>query len=246
MTLYVPRLVVSLIWPHLMDSWTLLYMAKILDVPHSGSQANTTYSHNRAGQYKRNRRVPTNNPTARRTAIRTAFGSASTGWSSLSSADQNAWIAYADGHPYVDRLGQSIKLTGHQMYVAINAMLLQIGQDAVSSPPASSDVFSATGNTGVFSVATGLALTLTGVGNSADFLLVSLSRPVSAGRTFVATFQQTKVEAGTATTSTMTTAAYGALLGTPVAGQKVFAKLTPVNQYGVRGVPLIIPIVVTA
>lgn len=213
---------------------------KILDIPRSGSYAGVTSSHNRAGQYVRNRRTPTNNPTARRTFMRSAVGAASSAFSGLTSAQQAAWQAYADAHPVTDRLGTSIKLTGHQMFVAINAMAVNVGEVAVDSPPLNSTVFSASGTSAVFTLATGLVVTFSGLGSSDDYQCVGLSKPVPGGRSFWNTFTQTTVEAGDAVSYTITTADYGDLFGTPQLGQKVFIRVTPVNGYFVKGVPVVI------
>lgn len=219
---------------------------KILDIPRSGSYAGVTSSHNRAGQYVRNRRTPTNAPTARRTLIRTAFGAAASGYAALTPTQQASWIAAAAGHPITDTLGQSITLTGQQLYVSIQTALANVGATATTSPPSTFAVFSASGSTGTFSVATGLSLTLSGHGASTDFLNVAFSKPQSAGVSFNKTYSQQQHTAGNSTTLTLTTAAYGALFGTPAVGQKVFVKLTPVSSLGVTGVPLVLPIVVTA
>ena len=162
---------------------------KILDIPRSGSYQSITSSHNRAGQYVRNRRSPTQTPTTRRTLMRSAFGSASAGYSSLTSSQMAAWAGAADAHPITDRLGQSIKLTGHQLYASVNSQLINCGQSTVAVPPSDWSVFSLAGSSVAFSVATGCAITLPGVGASADFVLVAFSRPVPAGRSLVESVQ---------------------------------------------------------
>src|SRR5262249_43974761 len=113
-------------------------------------------------------------------------------------------------------------------------------------PPVTFDVFSMTGTTGTFGLVAGISLTLPGNGGTSDFVLIAFSRPVPAGRSFWSTFTQQQVTTGDATTVTLSTPAYGALFGTPVLGQKVFVKLTPVNQYGVTGVPVVFPLSVAA
>jgi hypothetical protein len=219
---------------------------KILDVPRSGSYAGVTSSHNRAGQYVRNRRTPTNSPTARRTAVRSAFGSASSGWSSLTAAEQNAWNAAAASHPITDALGQSITLTGHQLYVSVNTALLNAGGSSTSTAPSDFSVFSVSGSSGTFGLVAGIAITLPGLGAAADYVLVSFGKPTSAGRTFWKTFTQYSAEAGDSTAESVSTANYEALFGTPAVGQKVFCKLTPVSQYGVTGVPVTFAMTVAA
>lgn len=214
---------------------------KFLDVPQSGSIAGTTHSHNRAGQYTRNRRSPVQPVgTGRRAFIRSAFGAASTAWSGLTGTQQAAWATYADGHPIVDSLGQSIKLTGHQMYVAINTQLQNVGAVTSSTPPVSSataapvvTVYTAVGSTGV------VTITMTASGTAADYILVAFARPQGSGRSQVSAYWQADHlpgnSVGNATEGTKVVAQFGAL----VAGQRLFLKLTPVNQYGVTGTPLI-------
>lgn len=214
---------------------------KFLDVPQSGSIAGTTHSHNRAGQYTRNRRSPVQPVgTGRRAFIRSKFGASSTAWSALTSTQQAAWTTYSDSHPITDSLGQSIKLTGHQMYVAINTQLQNCGQAVNATPPVSAatvapvvTVYTAVASTGV------VTITMTASGTASDFILVAFARPQSAGRSSVSAFWQADHlpgnSLGNATEGTKVVAQFGAL----VAGQRLFLKLTPVNQYGVTGTPLI-------
>ena len=214
---------------------------KFLDVPQSGSIAGTTHSHNRAGQYTRNRRSPVQPVgTGRRAFIRSRFGNASTAYGALTSSQQAAWQTYADSHPIVDSLGQSIKLTGHQMYVAVNTQLLNCLQAQSNVPPVSAavappvvTVYTAVASTGV------VTITMTASGTSTDFILVAFARPQSGGRSQVSAFWQADVlpgnSIGNATEGTKVVVQFGAL----VAGQRLFLKLTPVNQYGVTGTPLI-------
>lgn len=218
---------------------------KILDIPRSGSYAGVTSSHNRAGQYVRNRRTPTNTPTARRTAIRTAFGAGSSGYSSITDAQRAAWAAAADAHPITDRLGSSITLTGHQLYVAVNTQLVNCGASSVAVPPSSFAVFSVSGTTAVFSVASGFTLTPVTTGGATDHMLIAFTKPTSAGRSFPPAFSQYARLAGNAITEEVTTAVYAAIFGAPVIGQKVFVKVTPVSVAGVTGTALVIPMICT-
>lgn len=210
---------------------------KFLGNPSSGSQAGTTWSHNRGGQYTRSRRTPVNHPSARKTAIRTAFGASAKGWSGLTGSQQAAWTAYALLYPILNSLGQSIKLTGQQMYVSINTMLLNLGQAQSTTPPLSNVVASA-GVPTFTSVHSGaLTLTPSGLGAAADFQIISFSRPMSAGTSFNATWWQQAIVAGNSSTAYVATTLYEAQFGIPPVGSRVFFKVTPVNQYGVVGTP---------
>jgi hypothetical protein len=211
---------------------------KVLTVPSSGSIGGVTYSHNRAGQYTRNRRKPVQPVgTGRRGVIKAAFGAASSAWAALSGGVQAAWSSYADSHPYVDRLGSSIKLTGHQIFVAVNTQLINCGQAISPEIPASDSVFAAVLTSFTAVHAGALTLTPAGSGLAADFLLVAVSKPKSGGVTFCKTFWQQTVVPGNSVAAIVMTSAYNAQFGSPPAGKRIFYRLTPVNQYGVSGTP---------
>jgi len=221
-------------------------MAKILTVPTSGSIAGTTYSHNRAGQYMRNRRKPTQPVgTGRRGVIKAAFGAASSAWSSLTAVVQMAWNTYAAMHPYVDALGTSIKLTGHQMYVAINTMLINCGLPQSAVIPVLDAVFTAQFTAFTAIHAGAITLTPSGLGGASDFLLIGVSKPQSGGVGFCKTFWQYGKAAGNSVTPVVLTTGYKAQFGDISVNQRIFYCLTPVNQYGVRGVANIGYIVVS-
>jgi hypothetical protein len=213
---------------------------KFLGAPSSGSIAGTTSSHNRAGQYTRNRRSPVQPVgTGRRAFIRSSFSSASKGWAGLTAAAQASWIAYAAAHPITDALGQSITLTGQQMYVSIGVQLLNVGSTLPTLVPVSSVVVSQVPTVFTVTHLGVITITLPGTGSASDYLLIAFSAPQSAGVTFCKTFwQQTHIAASSVGAATYGTA-YVVQFGTIPAGSKVFLKVTPVNQYGVTGTPVI-------
>ena len=213
---------------------------KILDIPRSGSYQAITSSHNRAGQYVRNRRSPTQPVgTGRRATVRARFSAASSAWAALSTAVQAAWTGFAASHPITDSLGQSITLTGQQMYVAVNANLLNAGQAQSSAIPVSSSVFVPGVPTFTAVHAGAITLTPTGGGGAPDFLLYAFSALQSGGVNFCKTFRQFGVVAGNSVAAIVATTAYNAEYGSPIVGQKIFYKVTPVNQYGMAGAPII-------
>lgn len=213
---------------------------KILDIPRSGSYAGVTSSHNRAGQYVRNRRSPVQPVgTGRRAFIRQAFGAASTAWAGLTGPQQAAWAAYAAAHPITDSLGQSITLTGQQSYVGITVQLRNVGSTPTVPPPVSSVVFSAGAPTFTAVSAGAITFTPTGLGGATDFLLVAFSAPLSSGVSFNKTFWQEGHVAGNSIAADVVTTAYQAQFGVPPVGTRIFYRATPVNQYGVTGTPVI-------
>jgi hypothetical protein len=175
--------------------------------------------------------------TGRRAFIRQAFGASSSGWAALTSAEQAAWASYANSFPITDSLGQSIKLTGQQMYVSISTQLLNCGQSPTFTPPVTNAVFSAGLPTFTAVSAGAITVTPTGTGGASDFLLIAFSRPLSSGRSFNATYWQDTHVAGNSVVPIVATTAYHTQFGTPPVGTRIFLKATPVNQYGVTGVP---------
>lgn len=102
----------------------------------SGSIGGATASRNKGGQYFRRRAIPTNPATAQQTVVRNAVAALSNGWSNvLTAAQRTAWATYAENVSWVDTLGQSIKLSGQQMYVRSNAPRIQVGLATVPSGP---------------------------------------------------------------------------------------------------------------
>src|ERR1700677_622431 len=212
---------------------------KVLTVPSSGSQAGTTASHNRCGQYTRNRRAPVQPiGNGRRAVIRAAFGASSNGFSALSNAQIAAWNGYASAHPITDSLGQSVTLTGHMMFVSINTQLQNVGQAINPTPPVSATVSPlVVGQSYIENAARAIQLVTTA--DPLAWCLVAASQPVSAGVSFMKTFTQLGVIAPTGIGFDFG-GSYSAQFGVPAIGQRVFFRLTPVNTYGVAGAPSIV------
>lgn len=103
----------------------------------SGSAANVTASRNRGGQYLRNRTAPTNPQTDRQTVVRAVMSAKSAAWRSLTEVQRTAWNAAAANFQSTDSLGQPVAKTGHQVFVQLNAALLNADPAAsqISTPP---------------------------------------------------------------------------------------------------------------
>lgn len=222
---------------------------KQLNVPQSGSQANTTASHNRAGQYLRSRRAPVQPiGTGRRAFIRAAFGSAASGFAALTTVEQDAWSSFASSHPITDALGQSITLTGQQMFVSCGTALINCLQPLPTDPPTSAAQDNLAPVTATFSVATGLAISFT-PGTAGNFVTGAIMGPFSSAVRFNKTFWQlpgtTGVVDAFSGTLAAATAVIAAQFGTVIIGQWYFVKVTPVNVGGYTGTPTIIRVVTT-
>ena len=211
----------------------------VLKAPQSGSIAGTTASHNRYGQYERNRRSPTQSPTARRTAIRTVFAAASTAYSALSETLAAAWGAYAASHPITNRLGQSVVLDGHAMFVRVNTARANSGMALSDGLPVTEEV---SFNPALASAEATPATLFVTVGNqgAATKVLIQAGPPRSLARTYEGLWSQLAVAPPSSAAPIDVGAAYAARYGLPALGKAVFVRLVPVSTEGVQGSPLVI------
>ena len=205
---------------------------KVLGPPSSGSESDKTASRNRYGQYIRKRAVPVQPRTSRQIAVRERLATLSAQWSGLSDFQRLQWDTYAAAHPRTDSLGSTISLTGHQMFVGFNGALLNAGLPTITVPPAGPDpaapVLVVTNSAqssvelGGFSLSTG------------DVLVVSSSRPVSAGRNFHGDYRFVLAQPGSATPGTSVTMADALQekFGEVPVGKKFFFEAYVINAKG--------------
>lgn len=95
----------------------------------SGSMGGATASHNRGGQYMRQRVVPTNPATTRQTMVRAYLGAANGAYGMLTAPQKAAWETFAQNMPRTDSLGNTIVLTGQQMYCGMYVPAMLAGMD---------------------------------------------------------------------------------------------------------------------
>ena len=171
---------------------------KLLTVPSSGSIAGTTYSHNRFGQYTRNRVTPSNSAgSGRRATVRGFLATSAAAWATLSDQQRGAWSGYAASRPRTDRLGSRQVLSGFAAYQSINCERLNVGLSLATLPPASDDVWRV--KLTAFSIhrATGALITSWTAGPSGSYLCRAFSPPRSAGASYNSRFWQMNVIAAT-------------------------------------------------
>jgi len=102
----------------------------------SGSVGGLTYSHNKGGQYTRARKIPTNPNSAFQQVIRSLVSQISDAWANtLTSAQRTAWNTYAANVSMLDRLGQSMKLSGLNHYIRSNVPRVQAGLARIDAGP---------------------------------------------------------------------------------------------------------------
>ena len=141
---------------------------KILDVPQTGKLGLTVTFPSRTGLIRRFLVTPANPNTASQLRVRSAFTPQAHRYDTLTQAQQDAWSAAAGNYQSRASLGQSGPLTGLQLFVKINSLLAQLGQDVVDAPPA----------VPAFATLAPQNLTITNTGGS---IAVKLTCPTSPG-----------------------------------------------------------------
>lgn len=101
----------------------------------SGSIGGITASHNRFGQYFRARVTPVNPSTAFQIAVRAALTTLAIRWQTLTATQRLAWETYAENVPVVNRVGDTVVLTGLNQYIRSNVPRIQNGLVIVDDGP---------------------------------------------------------------------------------------------------------------
>lgn len=102
----------------------------------SGSMAGNTYARNRSGNYVRARAIPINPNTAAQQRARNALAVLAERWAeTLSVAQRVAWNLYASSVNMLNKLGETIKLSGYNHYMRSNSFLAQYGITLIDAGP---------------------------------------------------------------------------------------------------------------
>lgn len=103
----------------------------------SGAIAGDVHARNRFGNYTRPRTHPVNPASDRQVAARTMVAYLAEQWreSPMTDAIRLAWQTYANSINWVNRLGESVTLTGFNCFVACNSALILAGSSIVTAAP---------------------------------------------------------------------------------------------------------------
>lgn len=107
----------------------------------SGKLGAMVASHNSGGQYLRARTTPTNPNSVYQAAVRAALGSLSNSWVTfLTQAQRDGWELYGRAVNVLNRLGDSIKISGLAHFIRSNVPRVQAGLSLVDVAPTTLDV----------------------------------------------------------------------------------------------------------
>lgn len=202
------------------------------------------FSRNRGGAMIRTRITPINRRSSLQTTRRQVLSSFSASWRGLTAAQIAGWNAAAPNFPTQDNLGQTVLLSGQQLYVRCNASLSLIGGTPITSAPVTA-TFASIAFGAITATAAGtfsIAFTPTPVPTGYN-LVVLATRPVSAGKSFIgqSAFKYVTNVAPAGTSPLNAFAAYSALFGalTGLAGQKIFVQAYLMQaSSGLVGIPI--------
>lgn len=113
----------------------------ILITEASGRIGGLVASHNRGGQYFRAAVMPVNPGTPQQEIIRSITSQLAIAWTNtLTEGEREAWRTYSQNVPVVNRLGDSRRLTGMNMYIRSNTARIQAGLDRIDVAPVGYDL----------------------------------------------------------------------------------------------------------
>ena len=202
---------------------------KVLTAPQSGSQAGTTASRNRFGQYLRTRATPVNPSSGAQGLVRARMSANSAAWRALTGAQRAGWADLGLSMVRSDSLGQSYTLQGNQAYASVNNNRLLSTLAIVADAPALVTPAVITSATITLTAASlSIAYTPTPM-PAATYLAVYASPQRSAGRSYESDFRFIKLSAVAGATPLVALTEYTAKFGVPVLGNRIFFSLVAIS-----------------
>lgn len=216
----------------------------------SGKVGGHVISHNRNGQYVRQKGLPVNPNTAAQQAIRDTLGSLATDWRELTEAQRTGWTGFGAQIQRINRLGQTYNLTGLQSFVMTNSIRLFLGEATIDDAPAVDQLPTILTLSAAYSLGlAGFDLTYTAANATADTRwLIFATNGVSDGRQFFRRSEYRFIAdfPGNEASPIDVTTAYVAKFAAPVAGEKISVLMIPWSINRIPGVPVRADVIVTA
>jgi len=216
-----------------------------------GKIASSVFSRNRGGAIIRNRIKPINRRSVAQSTRRQVLGNLAASWRGLTEAQRDSWNSATGSFPLQNRLGQTISLSGEQLYVRMNANLVLIGESQIVTAPSpfSFAIFTLGVTAEDDTVAASFSVTFTPSALTAgNTLAIFATRNLSAGIEAPGSSEFRYIDdiAPAATSPANMLTAYQTVYGDPVAGQKIFIEARPIaTASGQPGTPLRASTVVT-
>lgn len=216
-----------------------------------GSVGGATYTKGRFGAVMRLKVSPVQPRTGIVLTVRGLFATLAKRWANtLTDAQRAGWNSLAAANPRTNAFGNSINLTGLQIYASVNRNLQVIGQAILDAAPANLNVtnlqtITPTAAAGIqaFSV----PFTVSPIGAD-DHVIIHASGPFNAGRSFFGSnLKQIFVGAADTASPVNILAAYTAIFGALRATNKIQVRAFVIrNTNGAASTPLSADVIVAA
>lgn len=209
---------------------TIKFSAVVSDV--RGKIGGNVFARNKGGNYIRAFAMPLNPNSTFQQTIRNRMKSLHASYQSLSAARIQAWKNFAPGYPFANKVGESLPLSGQQLFLKLNGNLKAVGASIIPEPSPKTAV--AALPDAVFT-ATSTAVTCSTVPSAIgadEKVIVSMSKayPKSITAPGKSAMRQISVIDSTDTAPVDLTADYSARFSLPAsADMKVFYNLKVVN-----------------
>ena len=195
-----------------------------------GSINGTVYSRGIGGLYMKNRVKPLNPQSARQSAVRSQLASLSSGWRALTDAQREAWSAQADNYPATNRVGETYKPSGYQLYMTLNSNLNAVNAPIISVPVAPKGNTAAIIDSSIMELTAGVlttgSVTLDTAYSADEFILIEATGGLSTGISSPSSSLFKRITSDdSAAATTAFTSDYISVLGSPAVGTKVFIKV---------------------
>jgi hypothetical protein len=202
-----------------------------LVVAGSGKIGGQVASRNRAGAYLRTKSIPVNPQTASQSAVRSRLASISQSWRDLTAAQRAAWNGSVSNFQKTDVFGDLRNPTGFNLYQRLNNNLAATTGSAITTPPVPTEVLSVTLSSITSTASDALGLVLSGSVPAGTSMKIFATPPVSAGVSFVKSeYRLIGVSSTGAASPIDLHGAYTTKFGASIVGQKIFARVTFVDN----------------
>lgn len=201
----------------------------------------SVFSKNRYGSYVRTKVTPVNPQTSAQQNVRNRLSTNAQAWRGLTEVQRQGWIDAAVNFPVTDIYGNTKILSGSALYTSLNNNLAMIGEAAISEAPSPVAIPQLTLDSVTADDSANTVIIAGTTPVPADFAMAVFATPnVTPGRSFVKNlFRFVDALAAAAASPFDISAAYTALFGDPVAGNKVFVKAFYVSTItGQAGIPV--------
>lgn len=199
----------------------------------SGKLNGSVLAKNRSGSYIRTKITPVNPQTIAQTAVRNRLSAMSQAWKGLTESQRSAWNSAVEDWQKTNIFGDTVKPSGQNLFVGVNANVLNAGGTQLTNPPVKVGVAALTALSFAYdSVAGDAELTFAPTPVPANtVLVVEATAPMSAGKSYMKNmFRQVQVVAPAGTSPVDIFAAYNTKFGAVLPGQKIGVRAKFINR----------------